>query len=98
MLLEDRSYPPNSIKLGNNYLSLSVHNQLPAGIILSLVGVGILGINTTVVLDILEGEVHETTVAPVVTVTDRAVDQVLLAQRDKFSSLTEVLSLQSSSC
>ena len=78
--------------------NLSFHYERPAGIILGLVWVGILGINTTIVLDILEGEVHETAIAPIVAVADRAIDQVLFTQRDKFSCLAEVLSLQSSSC
>ena len=50
------------------YLSLYYVNLLPACIILGLVGVGILGVDASVVLDVLEGEVHEAALAPVVAV------------------------------
>jgi hypothetical protein len=66
----------------------------PALLVLSVVGVPGLGVETLVVLDVLEGLVHETAVAALVSVLGAAVDEVLLAERDELSSLAEVLTLE----
>lgn len=68
--------------------------HVPALVVLSLVGVGLLGVDAAVVLDVLEGVVHEAAVAAVVAVRRRAVDQVLLRQRHEEAALAEVLALQ----
>lgn len=62
---------------------------------LSLVGVRDLRVHATVVLDVGEGLVHQTTVAALVALRSGAVHQVLLAQRHQLASLPEVLTLQS---
>ncbi|MCQ9140741.1 hypothetical protein MZE11_19435, partial [Bacillus amyloliquefaciens] len=59
-----------------------------------LVGVALLGVDAAVVLDVLEGVVHEPAVAAVVAVRGRAVDEVLLRQRNQEALLSEVLALQ----
>ena len=61
---------------------------VPAGIVLALVRVGLLGVDPLVVLDVLEGGVHQTTVTPLVAVP---VEQGLRGELSKvgwsFSSL-----------
>jgi hypothetical protein len=49
-------------------LPLYYVNLLPACIILGLIRIGILGVDASIVLDVLEGEVHEAALAPVVAV------------------------------
>lgn len=49
-----------------------------------------LSVNSTVGDDVSEGLVHETTVATLVTLGGRAVDEVLLRKADEFASLQEV--------
>lgn len=48
-----------------------------------------------VVLDVLEGLVHQTAVAALVALGPGTVHQVLLAQRHQLAGLPEVLALQS---
>ncbi len=62
----------------------------------AFVRVGVLGVNASVVLDVLEGVVHQAAVATVVTVLGRTIDEVLLAERHELARLAKVLSLQSS--
>lgn len=62
----------------------------------SLVGVRVLGVDSVVVADVLEGLVHESSVASMVSVLGGAVDEVLLGERDELSELTGVLSLEGS--
>jgi len=57
------------------------------------VGVGSFGVDTAVVDDVLEGVVHQTTVAALVAVAARAVDEVLLGQGDELVVLLEESSL-----
>ena len=66
-------------------------------LLISMVGVGLLGVDAVVLLDVLEGKVHQTSLASVVAVFHRAVDQVLLAERNQLSSFPEVLTFESSS-
>ena len=68
-----------------------------ASVILSLVGIGVLSVDALVVLDVLEGLVHQTAVAAFIAVLAAAIDQVLFAQRHQLASLAEVLTLQSTS-
>jgi len=63
----------------------------------SSVGVVRLSADTTVLLDPLEGGVHETTVATLVTSRARAVNELLLRERDKLAVLDEVSTLNSTS-
>ncbi len=67
-----------------------------AGIVLSLVRVRLLGVDATVLLDVLEGVVHEAAVATLVAIGLRTVNEVLLAQGRQGASLAEVLSFQGS--
>lgn len=60
----------------------------------SQVGVGVLRVQAVVVLDVLEGLVHQAPVAALVAFGPRAVHQVLLAQRHQLARLAEVLALQ----
>ena len=53
--------------------------------------------DATIILDIGEGEIHQTSIATMVTIGSRAVNQVLFAKRHKTSSFTEMLAFQSSS-
>lgn len=64
---------------------------------LSLVRVGLLGVDASVGLDVLEGIVHQASVAAVVAVTARAVHQLLLAQGHQLAGLLEGLTLQGAS-
>lgn len=68
---------------------------VPALALDGLVWVGLFGVDAVVVLDILEGVVHESAVAAVVPVRARAVHQVLFAQRHQDLRLAVVLALQS---
>ena len=63
----------------------------------ALVGVADLSVYAVVVVDILEGIVHEAAIAALVSVVICAVKEVLFTQRNKLSSLAEVLALQRSS-
>ena len=69
---------------------------IPALVVLALVGIGLLGIDATVILDVLEGVVHEAAVATLVAVGPAAVDQVLLTQAGQLSSLPVVHGFQGS--
>lgn len=71
----------------------SKHELKPALIVDALVGVGLLGVDAAVVLDVLEGVIHKAAVAAVVAVRRRAVHQVLLRQRHQVVCLAEVLTL-----
>lgn len=61
---------------------------------ISLIRVGLLGVDASVGLDVLEGVVHQASVAAVVAVTAGAVHQLLLAQGHQFAGLLEGLTLQ----
>lgn len=61
----------------------------------SQVGVGLLGVQALVVLDVLEGLVHQAAVAALVALGPGAVDEVLLAEGHQLARLPEVLALQS---
>lgn len=69
---------------------------LPALVVDALVGVALLHVDAAVVLDVLEGVVHEAAVAAVVAVLRGAVDQVLLRERHQVPRLAEVLALERS--
>lgn len=62
----------------------------------SQVRVGLLRVQALVVLDVLEGLVHQTSVAALVTLGSGAFHQVLLAQLHHLAGLPELLTLQSS--
>lgn len=64
---------------------------------LSFVGVRFFSIDSVVFFDVVEGVVHHSSVTAIVAILGRAVDEILFAERYKFSSLTEVLSFQRSS-
>lgn len=55
-------------------------HTIPAMANLALVWVSVLGVDAAVLLDVLEGKVHESTVAAVVAEPGGAVDQVLLGE------------------
>lgn len=59
----------------------------------SQVGISLLGVQTAVVLDVLESLVHQPAVAALVALWSGAVHQVLLAQRHQGPRLPEVLPL-----
>lgn len=61
---------------------------------LGCVGVGGLRVQSSVLLDVGKGLVHQTTVAALVALRPGAVHQVLLAQGHQLASLPEVLTLQ----
>lgn len=61
---------------------------------ISLIRVGLLGVEASVGLDVLEGVVHQASVAAVVAVTAGAVNQLLLAQGHQLAGLLEGLTLQ----
>lgn len=63
----------------------------------SKVGVELLSVQASVVLDVLEGLVHESTIAALIAFGTRAVNQVLLTERHQFASLSELLTLHGSS-
>lgn len=65
-----------------------------AGIVKSLIGIGLLGVDAAVILDVPESVVHETAVAAVVAVLGGAIDQVLLGEGDQHAGLAVVLSLK----
>lgn len=64
----------------------------------SKVGVEFLSVQATIVLDVLEGLVHESTIAALISFRTRAVNQVLLTEGYQFASLSELLTLHGSSC
>merc|ERR1740137_221720 len=88
------------ITLGNinesNVGCTFVFPMISASIIHAFVGIALFGVNTSVLLNVFESKVHKTTIAAMVAVTGRAIDQVLLAQRNKFSCFTEMLTFQRS--
>lgn len=59
-----------------------------------LVRVGLLGVQASAVLDVLEGAVHQASVAAFIAVAAGAVHQLLLAQGHQLAGLLEVLTLQ----
>lgn len=61
---------------------------------LSLVRVGLLGVQAFAVLDVLEGVVHQASVAAFVAVARRTVHQLLLTQGHQAAGLSEGLTLQ----
>lgn len=61
----------------------------------SQVRIRILGVQTAVVLDVLESLVHQTAVAALVALWSGAIYQVLLTQRHQLPGLSEVLPLHS---
>lgn len=63
-----------------------------AGVINSLIWVGLLGVDATVVLDVLESLVHQATVTSVVALWSAAIHQVLLAEAHKLASFSFHLS------
>ena len=63
---------------------------------LGFVRIGLFGVQSSVVLDVLESLIHEPAVAAVVAPIAAAVDQVLFAQRHETTRLTEHLTLQGS--
>lgn len=63
----------------------------------SQVGIGLLRVQTVVVLDILEGLVHQASIAALVAFRSGTFHQVLLAQRHQLAGFPELLALQSSS-
>ena len=64
---------------------------------LGFVGISVLGIDTLIVLDVLESLIHQTSVASLISILSTAIDQILFAQRHQFASFAEVLTLQSAS-
>jgi len=60
-------------------------------LILSLIGIGSLGVNTAALFDISESLVHQTSVAALVTLRCGAVDQILLGKADQLLGAQEVL-------
>ena len=46
-------------------------------------------------LDVLEGRVRETTLAPFVAVLGGAIDEVLFTQRNQFSSFAKIMAFES---
>lgn len=64
---------------------------------LSLVRVGLLCVDSSVGLDVPKGVIHQSTHAAHVPKVPRAVNQLLLAQRNQLSGLPEGLALQRSS-
>lgn len=64
---------------------------------LSLIRVGLLRVDAAVLLDVLEGAVHQTSAAAHVAVISGAVDQLLLAQRHQLPGLPVVLAFKGSS-
>uniref|UniRef100_A0A0E9XXM5 Uncharacterized protein n=1 Tax=Anguilla anguilla TaxID=7936 RepID=A0A0E9XXM5_ANGAN len=66
-------------------------------IVSSQVRVGLLGVQAAVVLDVLEGLVHEAAVAALVPFRPGALHQVLLAQRHQRARLPELLALHGAS-
>ncbi len=63
----------------------------------SQVRIRVLRVQALVVLDVLEGLIHQTAVAALVALRSGTVHQVLLAQRHQFACLPEVLTLHGSS-
>lgn len=62
----------------------------------SQVRIGILRVQTAVVLDVLESLVHQAAVAALVALRSGAIHQVLLTQRHQLPALSVVLTLQGS--
>ena len=79
-----------------NVSGSSVGWVVSALVILSLVGVTLLGVDATVVLDVLEGVVHQSSVAAIVAVLPAAVDQVLLGEADQLAGGSVMHGLQCS--
>ena len=74
---------------GTNVLGLE-----SALVVDGFVRVRVFGVNTVVLLDVLEGMIHQTTVAAHVALLARAVDQVLFGERDELLGLGEVLTFE----
>lgn len=64
---------------------------------LSFIRVWVFCVNSTIVLDVLEGIVHKTSIAAIVTILSGTVNQVLLREAHQISCLSEVLPFQWSS-
>ncbi len=64
-------------------------------LLIGVVGVRGFSVDAVVVLDVLEGKVHEASLASMVAILHGAVDQVLFAERNELAGLAEVLTLQS---
>jgi len=75
----------------------AVGGAVLAGSILSSVGVRGLGVDTVVGDDVLEGISHETTIATLVTLGTRAINQVLLGEGDEGLGVQEVSTLNGAS-
>ena len=60
----------------------------------SVIGIGVLGVEAAVLLHILEGVIHETAVAAGVVEFCRAVDELLLGERDELAGSAEVSRLE----
>lgn len=67
---------------------------ITACVVLALVRIQFLGVDSAIVLDVLERIVHESAVAAVVAVHRRAIDQILFGQRHQNARLAEVLTLE----
>lgn len=76
--------------------SSAVPLPVSAFALLALVRVGFLSVDSVVLLDVGESIVHEAATASIVPVCCRAVDQVLLRERDEFASLPEQLTFKRS--
>jgi hypothetical protein len=72
-------------RIPEHWQSIFTKIIIPASIIHAFVGIALFGVNTSVFLNVFESEVHKTAIAAMVAVTGRAINQVLLAQRNKFS-------------
>lgn len=77
--------------------SCFVGRAVTARRISAFIRVAAFGIDSTIVFDVVESILDDSTVASTVAVAGAAVDQVLFAHRDQLTSFTEVLSFQSSS-
>ena len=60
----------------------------------TLVWVAVFGVDAIVLLDVFEGIVHQTSIAPVVSEFRRTVDQILFREGDEFLRLGKRLTLQ----
>ena len=58
------------------------------------IGVGLLGVESAIVLDVLKSLIHESSVASVVAPIATAIDEILLAQRNETTILAEHLTLE----
>lgn len=65
-----------------------------ARVVLAFVRIEFLSVDAAVVLNVLEGVVHETAIATVVSVNGRAINEVLFGQRNQDTGFAEVLGLK----